>query len=71
MTNRVSDRESGYRFRRFCKERGLTAKAVAELTGLSKNTIWQYFQGTRYPSRFTKALLSEKLGYNMEEIFRD
>lgn len=71
MTNRGLDVENGIRFRKFCHDRGYTAAKVAEITGLSKSTIFQYFRGARTPTRFTQRMMSETLDYDMKQIFKD
>ena len=63
-------KRNGYQFRKFCKDSGYSAKTVAEMTGLSVNTIWQYWAGSRNPSRFAKQLISERLGCNAFEMFK-
>lgn len=60
------------KFKAACQERGWTAAKVAEMTGLSKSTIFAYFQGVRYPSRRTKRILEECLeGIEINKIFNE
>ena len=50
------------KFKLWCIANGYGAKEVAEITGLSKQTIYFYWQGERAPSRATEKMLKEKLG---------
>lgn len=57
------------KFKSLCAERNLTAKMIEEITGLSKRTIYSYFQGSRTPSSTTRKLLRDKLGIDTSKIF--
>ena len=50
------------KFKLWCIANGYTARKIEELTGVSHKNIWQYWQGTRTPSRKTENILKEKLG---------
>lgn len=56
-------------FKRWCAERGLTARSISEDTGISHHTIWHYMQGTRHPSRRSAKKLEEVYGVNSRELF--
>ena len=56
-------------FKAFCVENGLTARKIEEDCGISRSTIWSYFQGQRVPSRKNMKVLSEKYGINVYEFF--
>lgn len=60
---------TGTKFKVKCIERKLTARKVAELTGISVRTVHAYFQGTRSPSAPTRRLLREKLNIETKELF--
>lgn len=57
------------KLKKHCAKKGLTAKKVSELTGLSKPTIDSYFQGKQKPKDDNKKLLAEKIGLDVYEIF--
>ena len=50
------------KFKLWCIANGYTAKKVSELTGISTQSIYAYYQGARVPNRKTEAILKEKLG---------
>lgn len=56
----------GLKFKMWCIANGYTAKKVAELTGLKQSTIYQYFQGTRSPSKAAMKVLKEEIGADYE-----
>lgn len=43
----------------------MTAKKVADITGLSKPTIDSYMQGKRKPTDANKQILKEKIGFDV------
>lgn len=49
------------KFKLWCIENGYTAKKIEELTGISRRTIWAYFQGHRVPTRANERKLKEIL----------
>lgn len=50
------------KFKKWCAENGYTAQKIEELTGISRKSIFAYYQGTRAPTRKNEAILREKLG---------
>ena len=54
-------------FNTFLSKKNLTAKNVADLTGLSKSTINSYKQGKRKPTDENMQIIKEKLGFNISE----
>ena len=50
------------RFKLWCMEHRYTARKIEEITGITRRSIFQYFQGVRVPSREREAFLMEKLG---------
>ena len=50
------------KFKLWCVANGYTAREIEELTGVRRQNIWAYWQGTRTPNRNTEAILKEKLG---------
>ena len=50
------------KFKLWCIEHGYTARKIEKITGISKRSIFHYFQGVRVPSREREAFLIEKLG---------
>ena len=50
------------KFKLWCIANGYTARKVEELTGISRKSIWAYWQGTRTPTRSAEAKLKEVLG---------
>ena len=50
------------KFKLWCIANGFTARKVEELTGIRRQNIWAYWQGTRTPTRENEAILKEKLG---------
>jgi len=50
------------KFKLWCIANGYTAKKIEEITGIKRQRIWSYWQGTRTPTRKTEAQLIEKLG---------
>jgi transcriptional regulator with XRE-family HTH domain len=57
------------KFREFCFQNNLTAKKVAEITGLSKSSVDAYCQGIRSPSPKSRAILRDKLHINISDYF--
>ena len=57
------------KFKEACSENGLTAKKIAEKTGIKERTIYSYFDGTRSPSSTTRKILREKLGLETSKLF--
>ena len=49
------------KFKLWCIANGFTAKKIEEITGISRRTIWAYFQGHRAPTRANEAKLKEML----------
>lgn len=52
-------------FKAFLLKHSLTAKKVADITGLSKPTIDSYMQGKRKPTDANKQILKEKIGFDV------
>lgn len=52
-------------FKSFLSQNSLTAKKVAELTGLSQPTVNSYMQGKRNPTDETIQLIKDKLGFDI------
>lgn len=57
------------KFKAECVLRGLTAKKVAEMTGIAKSTIDAYYQGVRRPSDQNKMIFRDVLGIDIEKTF--
>lgn len=49
------------KFKLWCIENRYTAKKIEEITGISRKTIWAYWQGQRKPTRAKEAKLKEML----------
>ncbi len=56
-------------FKKYCKENGLTAQKIEDMTGVKKKTVYSYFNGDRSPSRTTRKILRDKLGIDTGKIF--
>ena len=52
-------------FKAFLLKHSLTAKKVADITGLSKPTIDSYMQGKRKPTDANKQILKEKIEFDV------
>lgn len=49
------------KFKLWCIANGYTAKKIEEITGISRKTIWAYFQGQRTPTRVNEKKMKELL----------
>ena len=56
-------------FKRWCAEKGYTARNVAEKAGISLQTAYSYMEGRRFPSRRTLKRLEEAYGESMRDLF--
>ena len=50
------------KFKLWCIANGYTARRIEEITGISRQSIFAYWQGTRTPSRSNEATLKKMLG---------
>lgn len=62
---------TGYKteFKRWCVENNLSAKDVAEATGIAVYTIYAYMEGRRYPKRENLKRLAETFEFDVREVF--
>ena len=56
-------------FGKWCLEKGLTARTVAEETGIKLRTIYSYMDGTRYPCRSNLKKIEDTYNVEAREIF--
>lgn len=56
-------------FQKWCIDNGYTAQTIADMLGLSKHTIYNYFSGERLPSRKTRKRFKELFKIDPDEIF--
>lgn len=59
------------RIAEICKEKGMTSKQLAELSGIPLNTLNQYRQGLREPSLSRGLKLADALGVDPHELFEE
>ena len=57
-----------YQLRRIMRKNNLDQKALAELSGLSEDSITRYIRGQRIPSAYILKRLSEALGCTMDDL---
>ena len=68
----VKDAKSlGKRLRTLRKERGMTARALADEIGVSYTTIYRWENGERIPDGFNMGKLMNVLGIRMKDIISD
>lgn len=60
--------EFARRLRKLRERRGISRKTLAELCGLSRNTIDRYERGERVPSLTDAAMLAEFFGVSVDYL---
>ena len=67
-SKKISNSNWNIAFRSFLSQNSLTAKKVAELTGLSKATIDSYMQGKRNPTDQNIQIIKDTLGFDIAQV---
>ena len=61
----------GENIKKYREEKGYTKKQLAELVGISYNTIRTYECGSSNPSPYSLSIIAIALGVSVQDILRD